>query len=157
MQSKIEYFDEKILREETKKNEKVQVEWRLPNRPVVDYGTLRDRMSKAIKTHNATFGKGNRQDLFKKILIPSNHMSAEEKLAEKKWAKKTDFICRRGRTHFISKNEYKKLFPKPTKVAKVLSEDEKFARKILLRAKFLARTKKGKKKKETKGCQRPQV
>ena len=113
VRSRIEYYDEKIKKEEEKKKEKVKVEWSLPNRPLVEAGEIRNRMAKAISNHTSEHGKGRRPDLLKKILVPSNHLTEDEKKSEKAWKKKVDFICRQGKVHLFSKDEYKKYFVKP--------------------------------------------
>lgn len=112
VKSKIEYYQEKIQKEEEKKTEKIKVEWPLPNRPVVEAGEIRNRMAKAVSNHTAEHGKGNRPELLKKILIPSNHLTEDEKKSEIAWKKKVDFICRQGKVHLYSKEEYEKYFDK---------------------------------------------
>ena len=102
-------------------------------------------MAAAIKAHNNMYGRGKRPDLFRKLLNPSFHLTQKEKDDEQQWVAYTDFICRRGRAHYFTPEQVRK-FPKPFKEINVreASETEKFARKILARAKMAStRRKKG--------------
>ena len=98
-------------------------------------------MVTAIKAHTSRYGKNGNLTKLRQIIHPSYHLTKSERTAEKKWKSQINFL--QGRKYFYPRS---KLQNSQDSFKKDVDKDVIFARKILRRARELAKKPKKNKK-----------